>query len=544
MLTAHGLSKAYSTNTLFNNITLTINPGERVGLIGPNGSGKTTLMRLLSGDEVPDSGVIVRTPPDLRVGYLAQGFDSAPTTTFGDMLADHGGDARRQEARLAMAAEALAAAPSDHNLQLAYQTALDQLSSVETARAEAILCDLGLSDISPETPVARLSGGQKTRLGLALVLISSPQLLLLDEPTNHLDIAMLTWLEEWLQDFAGAALIISHDRVFLDRTVDRILDLDPLEGRLREYAGNYSDSLEQARREHDQQWAAWRDQEVAIRRMQQDIARTMAQASQVERTTKPNQPHVRRLAKKVARKAKSREKKLERYMRSDERVEKPPLVWQMKMEFAETAHIGRDVMRLEDLSVGYAGAEPLLTHLDATIRSGQRVVLTGANGAGKTTLLRTIAGLLPPISGRIHLGGSVRLGYMAQEQESLDPHLTPLQTIQSAAELSETDARSFLHYFLFEGDEALRPNGLLSYGERARLALARLVAQGSTFLLLDEPINHLDIPSRARFEQALSHYQGTVLAVVHDRYFIERFATDVWTVRDGALDAELRGMTG
>ncbi|MEZ4518423.1 MAG: ATP-binding cassette domain-containing protein [Chloroflexota bacterium] len=200
--------------------------------------------------------------------------------------------------------------------------------------------------------------------------------------------------------------------------------------------------------------------------MKQDIARTSEQAAHVERTTRPNQPHVRRLAKKVARKAKSREKKLDRYLASDERVEKPPLVWQMKLDFDNDTHIGRDVVRLEQLACGYPPGPPLLANLNLTIQAGQRVALTGQNGAGKTTLLKTIAGLLPPLAGEVRLGASVRIGYMSQEQELLDPTLTPLATIQRAAELSETEARSFLHYFPFEGDESLQPIRELSYGER------------------------------------------------------------------------------
>jgi ATP-binding cassette, subfamily F, member 3 len=207
----------------------------------------------------------------------------------------------------------------------------------------------------------------------------------------------------------------------------------------------------------------------------------------------------------------------------------------MKLNFDDSAHIGRDVLTLTDLTVGYGIDNPLLQNLNEHIQAGSRVVLTGANGSGKSTLLRTIAGQLPPLSGQARLGGSVKLGYMSQEQELLDPTQTALETIQAAAPLNETDARSFLHFFLFKGDEPLRPIANLSFGERARLALAKLVAEGCTFLLLDEPINHLDIPSRTMFEQALTQFEGTILAVVHDRYFIERFAAEVWLVEGNGL---------
>ena len=219
---------------------------------------------------------------------------------------------------------------------------------------------------------------------------------------------------------------------------------------------------------------------------------------------------------------------------TDERLEKPRPSWQMKLDFGAVPTSGQDVLVLEDLSVGYDGV-PLLTGLNATLRHGTRVTLIGPNGAGKTTLVRTIAGRLPALAGRARLGSNVRVGYMAQEQELLDPALNPLETIRRRAPLSETDARAFLHYFLFAGDDVFVPVGDLSFGERARLSLGALVVQGCNFLLLDEPINHLDLPSRARFEQALEGFEGTVLAVVHDRYFIERFASELWEVVGGGL---------
>jgi ATP-binding cassette, subfamily F, member 3 len=530
MLTVHHLSKSYGIHAVLKNITFSISAGERVGLIGPNGSGKSTLLRILAGQEQPDSGRVTWSPTTLRRAYLAQGFEPDPRLSVGEILARPTADPVMLEQEVTQLATALAADPGDSTLQIAYDLALRRLQEADGGRVATILTALGVNTMSPAQTAGSLSGGQKTRLALALLLLEEPQLLLLDEPTNHLDITTLEWLEDWLAGYNGAALIVSHDRTFLDRTVNRILDLDPAKQTIREYSGNYSDYLEQFLNEREKQWSAYRDQEAEIRRLRQDIARTREQALSVERSTTPRQPTVRRYAKKVAKKAKSREKKLERFITAAGRVEKPVQGWQMKMALREAAHLGRDVLALENLAVGYPGFPPLLTHLNYQVQAGERIVLTGANGSGKTTLLRTIAGELAPLQGRVRLGASVRLGYMSQEQELLDPSLSALEMIQQAAPLNETEARSFLHFFLFAGDDPLRPSTELSFGERARLALALLVAQGCNLLLMDEPINHLDIPSRSRFEEALNHFEGTILAAVHDRTFIERFATEVWPV--------------
>jgi ATP-binding cassette subfamily F protein 3 len=254
--------------------------------------------------------------------------------------------------------------------------------------------------------------------------------------------------------------------------------------------------------------------------MRQDITRIKEQARRSETAT--NNDQLRRYAKKVAAKAKGREKKLERFLDSEERVEKPARSWQIKLEFGEPAHVGQQVLRLEELAVGYNPAAPLLRDLNLELR------------------VRTIAGHLPPLAGQVRLGAAVRLGYMSQEQTLLDPGHSALEMVQRVAPLNETEVRNFLHFFLFSDDDPLRPSAELSYGERARLALALLVAQGCNFLLLDEPINHLDIPSRSRFEEALVQFEGAVLAVVHDRYFIDRFATELWVVEGDGIRREIR----
>ena len=528
MLAVSNLSKCYADNIILRDVSFNLSPGERVGLIGPNGCGKTTLLRLIAGRETPDKGSVL-IDPAARLGYLEQGLEYLPGATMAEILRDPRAAAAAEVERLA---EALARDPGRMH---AYQAAVDRLDALggypDAGRRASVLSSLGLTDIPPNTPIATLSGGQKTRLGLARALLSEPSLLLLDEPTNHLDLPMLVWLEGWLRAFPGAALIVSHDRVFLDRSVNRILSIDLHAHTLRAYAGGYTDYLEQSLAERERQWDQYRAQEAEIRRMKHDIARTLEQSRSVERKTTSRQPNVRRIAKKVAKKAKSREKKLERYLASGERIDKPKLSWQMKVDFHQTPVSGRDVLHLENLSVGY-GEQVLLRDISLSVRQGERVVLVGENGSGKSTLLKTIVGQIPPLGGAVRLGVSVRAGYFAQEQETLDPNSTPLDTLRAHAviPMNDTDARSFLHYFLFTGDQSLMSNHLLSYGERARLMLALMVAQGCNFLLLDEPINHLDIPSRTQFEQALASFEGTALAVVHDRYFIQGFATRIWSV--------------
>ena len=536
MLTVHHLSKSYNLQTLFENVTFSINPGDRVGLIGVNGSGKTTLMRLLMGEEAATAGSVTM-PAGVRLGYLPQGAEFDPALTLGETIDQAIGRPAAVQEELVVVASALALRPQDETLQRRYDQLLRRMATADEGRAAGVMADLGLADLDPDLPVSVLSGGQKTRLGLALTLLDEPDLLLLDEPTNHLDIAMLEWLEEWLASFSGGVLIISHDRTFLDRTANKILYLDPDQKGVREYSGNYSEYLDQYLNEQEKVWSQYKEQVAEIRRMRQDIARTREQAQSVERSTTPRQPNVRRVAKKVMRKALSREKKLARYVDSDERVEKPKQGWQMKLDLNEASYLGRVVLDLEELIVGYE--TPLLNSGQLYVQAGQRIVLTGANGAGKTTLLRTLAGHIQPLGGRFRLGASVQLGYMAQEQELLDMDLSPVEHLQRLPFGSETDIRSYLHFYLFKDDEPLKPCELLSFGQRARLSLALLVAQGCNLLLLDEPINHLDIPSRTQFEQALRLFEGTVIAVVHDRYFIERLATEVWWVEEGGIRREL-----
>ena len=545
MLTVHQLAKSFALKTLFTNITFSLNPGDRVGLVGVNGCGKTTLLRIVAGEETPDSGHITLAP-STRIGYLTQGFELDLEATLAEVVGRAAGDIDILEAELATVALALVEQPHNEQLQNQYDDILQRISTADTGRAATILAGLDLADVPPDLRVRQLSGGQKTRLKLALVLLDDPQLLLLDEPTNHLDIQTLEWLESWLADFAGGVLIVSHDRTFLDGTVTRILAMDAQQQTATEYAGNYSDYEAQVAHERELQWSAYKDQQQEIRRIKQDIAQVKAQAEKTERQAssvrrggemmklKGYKDYQQGIAKKVAKKAKAREGKLERFLEDEDRVERPLQSRNIRLDFADTAHLGQSVIRLIDVSVGFVGERPLLSHLNLEISAETRIVLTGPNGSGKTTLLRTIAQQLPLLAGKIEQGPTVKLGYMTQEQTGLDMNLSPVQTIRHAFNNDEA-ARTFLAYFLFTQNEPLKLNSQLSYGQRARLALAKMVADGCNVLLLDEPTNHLDIPSRTQFEEALATFNGTILAVIHDRYFIERFAEEVWWIEDGRI---------
>ncbi len=539
MLKVSNISKNFGTEVILENVSFVINAGERVGLIGPNGCGKTTLLRIITGQISADAGGVLLTPPSTRIGYLEQGLIPDNQQTVGNFLQTDGSMLAEAEVQVARLADALAEHELQPSVLEAYSTALAHLESLaamqpEAHEAEAVLAGLGLAHLTFDTPLGILSGGQKTRLGLARLLLQRPDAVLLDEPTNHLDIEALEWLEAWLRAYSGAALIVSHDRAFLDNSVTRILDLDPETHTITEYTGNYSTYIEVWERQREKQLLQWRDEQDEIRRIQSDINRTAMHAMSVELTTKPHDYTIRRYAKKVAKKAKARERKLERYMESDERVDKPKLTWRMKLEFAEAPESGRQVMVLEDLAAGYNGV-PLFGNVNVILGAGERVALVGSNGTGKTTLLRVIMGQLAPLEGGVRLGTNVTVGYYAQEQETLDAGTTPFEVIRAVAAMSDTDVRSFLHYYLFSGDEVFTPVGMLSYGERARLTLARMAAAGCNFLLLDEPVNHLDIPSRTQFERAMTAFEGTVLAVVHDRYFINAFATSIWAMQAGTL---------
>ncbi|HVF99851.1 MAG TPA: ABC-F family ATP-binding cassette domain-containing protein, partial [Chloroflexia bacterium] len=474
-----------------------------------------------------------------RVGYLAQSFGDVTGRTISEVIAAAQGALAAAETGLQQAADALTTA---HDLEAAMQAYNDALTRYEALggyerehRSAAILQGLGLGGIPATTKVGELSGGQKTRLGLATLLMQEPDLLLLDEPTNHLDVEALEWLEEFVSDYPNSVLIVSHDREFLDRTVTRVIYLDPGTHTAKTYPGNYSDFAEAREQERLAHIETWTRQQEYVSRVKTDIARWKGWALDIERGTTPRQPNVRRSARRKAQLAKSRETKLERYMEADERVDKPALSWWLKLDFGTPPPSGRAVLRMEEVTFRYPGGPTILEDASLDVGYGERVAFVGPNGAGKSTVLKLIDGTLRPNSGALKIGSGVRLGRLSQEQETLLPDWTTLQTVLNERPMSETEARSFLHFFLFEGDSVFRRVGECSLGERSRLQLAVLVLRGCNLLLLDEPLNHLDIDGREHFQQALEAFEGTVIVVAHDRAFLHDYPERVVEVKDGGL---------
>jgi ATP-binding cassette subfamily F protein 3 len=564
MLTISSLSKRFGDDLVLDRVSLTVQSGERVGLVGPNGCGKSTLLKIICGIDQADSGSVSFAPSDLSFGYLPQGWEVPAELRVGEALLDAQGPLSQVTARLAelegqMAESGLSAEDLDTLLQ-EYGQLQERFEALGGYDGEYQITQvregLGLDGLPDDQLVQQLSGGQKTRLALARLLLLRPALLLLDEPTNHLDVDAVAWLEDFLNEYDGAVLIVSHDRAFLDQTVTRILEMAPVEAdrgpkqvrssvgnytpakpqQLRSYVGNYSDFMAAKQHERELHEERYKRQQDYIGKVEGDIARLKGQALGVELSTTPAQPTIRRYAKKVAKKAKSRERKLERFLESDEIVGKPQQGWGMKLDFRQDVEGARVVLRVQDLHFSYPNSgRELLAGISFELLYGERVALVGPNGMGKTTLLKLITNHLEPNSGLCRLGANVQAGYLSQEQELLDPRKTVIESLRAVVPWNETDSRNFLHRYLFAADEVFRPVASCSFGERARLSLALLVAQGCSFLILDEPINHLDIPARERFEQALEDFGGTILAVAHDRYFLEQFASRILALRDGEL---------
>ena len=399
----------------------------------------------------------------------------------------------------------LAQHPLDEAVQAEYDRLLAsfEIAAWQTDQLPKLLAVFQLEHFPLNTPVAHLSGGQKTRLALTGVLLSHPQLLILDEPTNHLDMEMLTWLETWLQGYPGAVLVVSHDRAFLENVPTAILELHPSTHQIRRYEGVYSDYLQQKAYEREHQLQAYSDQQIEIQQLKMAAAHLRGisrfrKGGKADTGDKFAKGFFANRGKATIGRAKQIEARIDHIL-TDEKIDKPGNSWKMKMELNGVLESGRDVLVCEDLTVGYPGV-PILEHVNLTLRYKSRCALIGPNGCGKTTLIKTIAGLLDPLSGGYRLGSSVQAGYLSQTQDELDPDKSPFELLSGITGLNETDTRAYLHKYLFTSDNVFLPARLLSLGEQTRLSLAAFIAQGKNLLLLDEPLNHLDIASREQFE--------------------------------------------
>lgn len=536
MLTVSNVSLRLGDLLLFDNVNFSVNPGDRIGLIGPNGAGKSSLLRLITGELPPTSGSIWLSPGE-RVGYLRQGFADVPHGTLVDVLdiPTNGLFAAHRELEGVSALYADPAADLDA-IATTYQLAADTFDARGgyglMSDIEALLDQFGLGDIPFDRPVDQMSGGQKTRAGLAALLATRPDLLILDEPTNHLDESALAWLQQFLNGYQGAFMIVSHDRAFLDDAVNEILAIDPLTLGVRAYAGNYSDYAATRAHERSEAEAAWHRQQVEVERIKRDIRAAESNARSIENNTIDFA--IRKKAAKIARPAVVRKKKLEKKLASEDAAERPARSWGMAVDFGEVEGGARDVVVASGIGIAY-GEHQVLQHVSLTVHNGDRIAITGENGSGKTTLMRVLGGELVSDTGSVRHGPGVKVGYFSQEQETLNPNLTVMQQAATVISTSETSLRNELHRFLFGGDTVHKLVGDLSYGERSRLMLALLVLRQTTLLLLDEPLNHLDIDARESFEQALLQFRGTILMVLHDRYAIDRLATREWLVTNGQV---------
>jgi len=500
--------------------SFTLGHRDRVGLIGPNGSGKSTLMKIVAGRVEPDGGS-VQLVRKARAAYLPQELSELPPGSLLEgVLASVPGRAWL-ESRITAAEVALAGARSDEEqVELGGELAElhEQLAHHEEIygrhRAEEILSGLGFSRSAFARPASELSGGWKMRAALASLLLQDPELLLLDEPTNHLDVPTLEWFDAFLRRSRKALLLVSHDREFLDRQIDRVLSFEP-EG-LRSYAGNYERYLELRAEEEDRLVAQAEKQTRRRAQMQAFIERFRAKATK-------------------ARQVQSRIKLLEKEEIVQVREERATV----RFRFPEAPRSGREVARLDAVSKGYDGRS-VYRELSGQVLRGDRIAVIGLNGAGKTTLLKLLAQEVAPDAGTVTLGHNVVAGYFAQHHtERLDPQRTVLEEVHGLVPTQpQSWVRGVLGAFLFSGDEVDKRIGVLSGGERARVALARLLVVPSNFLLMDEPTNHLDLDSSEALIDALTRYQGTLLFVSHNRSFVNGLATQVWEVREGTIDAQ------
>ena len=519
-------SKDYGGNPVFNEVDLEIIEGERIGLVGENGSGKSTLFKLMAGLDTPNSGVISRRR-NLTIGYLAQEVDprldnktiyqavsetSTELVELPEML-------RELEAQ--MADPDNASDPDEMSRVLEeYGKAQERFEALGGYtighRVETVLNGLGFDPSEHTQLVGRLSGGEKKLVNLARILIEMPDLVLLDEPDNHLDLNAKAWLEQYIQGYPGTVLIISHDRHLLDRAVKKIFELE--DGAISEYAGNYSFYFEERRQRLLKQQEMYSLQQTEIKRLE-------ASMRQLKSWSKMNSKFAGRAEYMAKRVEKAREEAVNRPVLDRDKI---------KVDL-DADRSGKKVLEIKRLSKSF-GERVLFEPFDFTLLYGERVGIVGANGSGKTTLLRTMMDLIPATTGTVKIGASVVLGYYAQEQETLPFESTPLDFVRRLKKMTEPQAISFLRGLLFSYEDLRTPIRQLSGGEKSRLQMARLMLTEANFLLLDEPTNNLDIVSTEVLEAALQEFEGTVLTVSHDRYFLDKIVNKIIAIgNDGCV---------
>ncbi|MDO6633744.1 ABC-F family ATP-binding cassette domain-containing protein [Bacillus thuringiensis] len=512
LLQVNGLSKLYGAETILANIKLEVQTKDRIALVGRNGAGKSTLLKIIAGELSHDGGEIIK-PKDVSIGYLAQNTGLETSLTIWDEMLTVFTHLQQMETKLRKLEQEMGKEENFSNeaiyerlladydqLQLNYK---DQGGYQYEADIRSILSGLGFPVETHQTTISTLSGGQKTRLALGKLLLTKPDLLILDEPTNHLDIETLTWLEQYLQGYPGAILIVSHDRYFLDKLVTQVYEISNKES--RRFVGNYSKYLDLKSALYDQEMKRYEKQQDEIAKLEDFVQKNIARASTTKR-------------------AQSRRKQLDRM----ELLTRP--LGDSKsasFHFDIEKQSGNDVLQVKDATISYE-EDPIIEHVTMRLTRGDSVALVGPNGIGKSTLLKSIVNKLPLLNGNVSFGSNVSVGYYDQEQANLTSSKRVLNELWDEYPLQpEKEIRTILGNFLFTGDDVLKPVSSLSGGQKARLALAKLMMQKSNLLILDEPTNHLDLNSKEILENALIDYPGTLLFVSHDRYFINRVTTTV-----------------
>ncbi|AYO31472.1 ATP-binding cassette domain-containing protein [Biomaibacter acetigenes] len=511
ILSVSNLGKSFGTDTILQNVSFLIEERDKIGLVGLNGAGKSTLLKILAGRMPYDTGTI-SVSKGTTIGYMAQDIRSEGFETVGDALESVFETLWEQERQL-RDLEKQMSLPEVYSDEDALHRLMERYSALSEAfkssggyeiesRIRGVLKGLGFED--PATPLDTLSGGQKTRLALGRLLLESPQLLLLDEPTNYLDMESLQWLEGFLKDYPGAVLVVSHDRYFLDRMATRIFELENC--RLTVYSGNYSEFIKK------------KETNLAIEQKHEILRQKEA-----ERLKKSIQNFI---SHRNFVQAETRRRMLEDLLPKSTSEKAGKDLFKVRFNMRQTS--GREVLTICDLEFSY-GNKLILSSVNLRVFRGERIGIIGPNGIGKSTLLKILAGELEPDDGSVYFGHKVQPVFFAQEQEDLSPDSTVLSEVWSAAPgLSMTQVRSFLGSMLFSGEDVEKPIGVLSGGEKSRVALAKAILQGANLLLLDEPTNHLDIISKEKLEQALLEFDGTIIAVSHDRYFLSKIATRIW----------------